>query len=829
MSSDEFELDSNDWSDNTGGSSSPSTSNGAGGPSAPPAHATSPPGTGAHSASFVLLPDTCICKTEEFDAAAAHFIVDVMQLDDLPAEHLQRTCERDGIAPAAFLARTKSAVARWAASGGKVAYRLGAKTRLNIAGRLCAVGGLGLQCFPRDVRGLLARNFYWDVDMKNAQPRILAQLCARKGWSCPVLTEYCGRRDELLADIMAGTGCSRDVAKAHCTGVIFGMGVAKAAAAGLPAFFTQQLVPELRRIRELAWSDSEYSSLRATCTRHRTQGRDPKASLLAFICQTIERDCLLSVERALGTRGRAMATYIHDGGLVRKVDGETQLPLELLRFCEACVLDETGYAIQLEVKPMDTCLIIRGATTDHYGLLKHRFEDEEGIGLVRSEGRFLRRTGTKFQRIALAQLDTVYRSWKFPIDGKDHSFVGAWLEDPDQQSWEAVEWRPSSVASPGCFNLFRGFAFESLIIDDSIPEADAADLEPLQFLVDNVTGGHAEYFWRCLARLLQRPTEKLGMCFLLAGESGIGKDTLLKWIGCDLLREGYVKIENATRDLFGNFNSKLEYAFFVHVEEASAAAFRDPAAFEQFKSMITSPNQTINAKNVEVREVPSYSTYFLSTNRDFAVRVEPDDRRFVIFQAKSHEHKADKAWFSDLIARISQPAVLKATARRLLDLDICGFDPLRERPVSRLLDAARRDSIPLHIAFLNHVVFRLHWQAGSSAVSATAPSFSVDADTTRGMVLRISSEALFQHFGDWQQQASGNGSKMSQKLLTASLKANRELEGCDGQPIQYSKLRFGPSTANGFIIRLDSLKAWLRDKHLVVDSADDFIGDAVIE
>jgi hypothetical protein len=319
------------------------------------------------------------------------------------------------------------------------------------------------------------------------------------------------------------------------------------------------------------------------------------------------------------------------------------------------------------------------------------------------------------------------------------------------------------------------------------------------------------------------------MCFLLAGESGVGKDTLLKWIGCDLLREGYVKIENATRDLFGNFNSKLEYAFFVHVEEASAAAFRDPAAFEQFKSMITSPYQTINAKNVEVREVPSYSTYFLSTNRDFAVRVEPDDRRFVIFQAKSHEHKADKAWFSDLIARISQPAVLKATARRLLDLDICGFDPLRERPVSRLLDAARRDAIPLHIAFLNHVVFRLHWQAGSSAVSATAPSFSVDADTTRGMVLRISSEALFQHFGDWQQQASGNSSKMSQKLLTASLKANRELEGGDGQPIQYSKLRFGASTANGFVIRLDSLKAWLRDKHLVVDSVDDFLSDAVIE
>jgi hypothetical protein len=227
--------------------------------------------------------------------------------------------------------------------------------------------------------------------------------------------------------------------------------------------------------------------------------------------------------------------------------------------------------------------------------------------------------------------------------------------------------------------------------------------------------------------------------------------------------------------------------------------------------------------------VPSFSTYFLSTNRDFAVRVEPDDRRFVIFQARSHEHKADKAWFSDLVARISRPAVLKSTARRLLDLDVNGFDPLQERPVSRLLDAARRDAIPLHIAFLNHLVFRLHWQAGTSAVGSGAPSFIVESDGERGLLLRISSEALFQHFGDWQQQASGNSCKMSQKLLTASLKANRELEGSDGQPIQYSKLRFGAMTANGFVIKLDSLKAWLREKHLVVDSADDFLSDAVFE
>jgi hypothetical protein len=739
-----------------------------------------------------------------------------MELADLSAERIQRRCTQDSITPAAFLASTKSAVARWMAASGKVTYKLGAKTQLDVAGRLCAIGGLGLQCFPREVRGLLAHKYCWDVDMKNAQPRILMQLCARKGWSCPALSQYCHRRDELLATIISSTGCNRDDAKAHCTGIIFGMGVAKAEAAGLPVFFTQQLQPELRQLRNLAWDDSEYSSLRAACTRHHTQGRDKKASLLAIICQTIERDCLLSLEVSLGKQGRVMMTYIHDGGLVHKLDGETEFPPHILRYCEDYVLQDIGYTIQLEIKAMETSLRVRASTSDQYSILKRRLENEEGVGLVRNEGRFLRKTGATYQRVVQTHLQTVYRSWKFQRDGRDRSFIDAWLEDPLQQSWEAVEWRPSPAPSPGYFNLFRGFAFQSLLTDHCISDADDADIKLLDFLVDRVTGGSADYFWKCLARLLQRPTEKVGLCFVFAGESGIGKDTLLNWIGAHLLREGYVKIENAARDLFGNFNCKLEHAFFVHVEEASAAAFRDHAAFEQFKSMITSPIQTINAKNVEVREVPSFSTFFLSTNRDFAVRVEHDDRRFVIFQASAHEHKADRAWFSDLVERISKPEVIKAIALRLVSLDISTFDPIRERPVSRLLDAARRDAIPLHIAFLNHLAFRETWRPLSSGSTVT-----VECDAAQNITLRMSSESMYERFSSWTQNSNGQMSKMSQKLLTASLKANPELEGNGDRPIQYSKLRFGTTTANGFVIRLQLLKQWLRNKRFVVDSADD--------
>jgi len=114
------------------------------------------------------------------------------------------------------------------------------------------------------------------------------------------------------------------------------------------------------------------------------------------------------------------------------------------------------------------------------------------------------------------------------------------------------------------------------------------------------------------------------------------------------------------------------------------------------------------------------------------------------------------------------------------------------------------------------------------------PKYSVDyvdaLDESKGVLVRISSDALFQRFGDWQRQTGNNNSKMNQRLLTSLLKANRELEGGDGQPIHYTKLRFGDATVNGFEIRIKALQAWLRNKRLVVDSVDEIdMGDVIFE
>jgi hypothetical protein len=80
-------------------------------------------------------------------------------------------------------------------------------------GRVFVANSLGLQGFSKDIRNALASGLYWDVDMVNAHPTILVQLCEQKGWNCAGLKHYVENRDQVIGDIMAHYGCSHSDAK----------------------------------------------------------------------------------------------------------------------------------------------------------------------------------------------------------------------------------------------------------------------------------------------------------------------------------------------------------------------------------------------------------------------------------------------------------------------------------------------------------------------------------------------------------------------------------------------------------------------------------------
>lgn len=63
----------------------------------------------------------------------------------------------------------------------KVTYDYG---KGDIDARLYAKEGLSSQCFKRDICNALEYNYYWDIDMINAQLTILLKICGNRGWIC---------------------------------------------------------------------------------------------------------------------------------------------------------------------------------------------------------------------------------------------------------------------------------------------------------------------------------------------------------------------------------------------------------------------------------------------------------------------------------------------------------------------------------------------------------------------------------------------------------------------------------------------------------------------
>lgn len=273
----------------------------------------------------IVSPDISITKTEVFDIAFARQLLNNKDIAKDDRDKLRR-------------------YVKGAEKGNKhiTTYKLGKNCKSEFLGRLVALKGEGLQCLQKDIRNGIAHQYYHDIDMVNAQPNILAQYCEKQGWKCDAIRKYVSQREELLSELCEALNIQRWEAKERVIALFYGSNNAN----DLTDFFKDELLPELRRIME--------NNFKFNVEKLKWLGNQPNrvGKGLAYILQTEERTCLLAMDRSLTKNGRSMDVFIHDGGLVQKKEGEQTLPTELLRKVEADVKRDTGYSVQLLVKPM---------------------------------------------------------------------------------------------------------------------------------------------------------------------------------------------------------------------------------------------------------------------------------------------------------------------------------------------------------------------------------------------------------------------------------------------------------------------------------------------
>ena len=100
------------------------------------------------------------------------------------------------------------------------------KTAYHLAGhkwgRILPAGNLSLSIFHRTTRHRLARDAYVDIDMINAQPSAVSEICRMNNHPCPLLDKYVADPLKLRQKIMKFHNCSKDTAKRLILRLLFG-------------------------------------------------------------------------------------------------------------------------------------------------------------------------------------------------------------------------------------------------------------------------------------------------------------------------------------------------------------------------------------------------------------------------------------------------------------------------------------------------------------------------------------------------------------------------------------------------------------------------------
>lgn len=257
-----------------------------------------------------------------------------------------------------------------------------------------------------------------------------------------------------------------------------------------------------------------------------------------------------------------------------------------------------------------------------------------------------------------------------------------WLNHPSKRKFTGLMTDPDKPPEwQGKLNLWAGFGI--------VP--GAGDVNPfLDYVLTILAQGQqawADYILNWLARVLQNPGQRIGVCLcLISAKEGTGKGTLGNLFLTIFGQHG--RSVTSSENLLGHFNAHLADALFVFADEALFAG--DLRGADKFKSTITEPFLAITPKGVDSIEVENRLSILMATNHNWAATVGWSDRRFAMFEV-SEEDQTRIYWdgLHNWLTSGGKHIVLDFLLRR----DLTGFHPVDSRPLTPVYLDQRRQSL----------------------------------------------------------------------------------------------------------------------------------------
>jgi hypothetical protein len=250
-------------------------------------------------------------------------------------------------------------------------------------------------------------------------------------------------------------------------------------------------------------------------------------------------------------------------------------------------------------------------------------------------------------------------------DKKMKSKADIWLKSPDRREYKGIIFEPTQSGNVGgYYNLWTGFGRDAAPGDCSLY---------WKHVKENICSNDPEayrFVRKWLAYIFQKPDE-VHTALVLVGSQGVGKNSFVEPLGV-LLGNHYVLLSNIS-ELVSNFNYHLKHAVLIHANEALWGGNRKEVG--TLKAMVTEKTCLIEGKGKDRIMVKNFKHVILSSNEDWPVHLDSDDRRFFVVRV-SEEHKEDHQYFAAIQKQLEDKGY-EALLHDLLNEDLTNFNPRR--------------------------------------------------------------------------------------------------------------------------------------------------------
>lgn len=619
-------------------------------------------------------------------------------------------------------------------------------------GRLYAEKGLSLQMFSSKIRHFLANNLYYDLDIKNAHPSILLQVCEKHHYSHNELKHYVENRNEVLQDIMTELDISYSIAKDLMLYCLY----LKEPKSSLSSLNIQKPVPEFVdkyykeciAIADIIYNRPEGEKIKKIIekkkfeTNHEVKIKNPKAQVLSLFIQNIENDILLSMYDRFLELDYSPEVLVFDGIMINK---DKELNDEVLHDIENHILTELNFKIELVEKEMNNAIEI---TPDDFDIenfeidsnYTNTYDKSYMISLKGSRPKHTYAMRKKYFELFCSKVLLPSPSYVFyqqsrqeidflsphnmseflkgitsgiMVNGLEKSFFEVWSNDDLQIQYNHFDFYPYNKdleeEPKGLYNLFKGISpYINTEYDSNKRDLITKPFFDLLHILSNHDDKVYRYLFNYFTCMVKTPRNRPPIIPILTGSQSIGKGCLLTAIK-NLLGEGLYIASSNIKDFIGDHAEGFYKKLFVNLNESEGRDMFNNLG--RIKEFVSEPTLVVNPKHLRPFKISNFAFMVVNSNSDnpFVLDVNTKERRVMLQKGAEDWIDKPKSFWAGLHKHFENPIFISALYDTFMENNIEGYDWRKERPITEAYISLVKLYRPAIAMFLQNWINTCSW------------------------------------------------------------------------------------------------------------------------